>query len=66
MPRRPINGVPRSKRVPLEVTPAEHAALKAWAARQGLGVGPAIRAVLYGQGVLPAPAVPPSPPEAQA
>jgi hypothetical protein len=55
MPRTPINGVARSKRIPLEVTPAEHAALKAWADRQGLGVGPAIRAVLYRTGALPDP-----------
>jgi len=48
---------PRKKqRIPLELTPAEIDQLKTWAAGQGLKVAPAIRALLYRQGALQAPA----------
>ena len=45
----------KKQRIPLELTPAEIAQLKTWAAAQGLRVAPAIRALLYRQGALQPP-----------
>lgn len=45
----------KKKRIPLDVTLTEQAQLQDWARRQGLGVSPAIRALLYREGALQAP-----------
>lgn len=42
----------RKQRIPLELTPAEIAQLRTWAASQGLKIAPALRALLYREGVL--------------
>jgi hypothetical protein len=49
---------PKKHRLPLDLTLLEMEQLRIWAASQGLKVQPALRAMLYRQGILKPPAKP--------